>query len=407
MGGFECSTHRRRDGLRLDLVDSTRHDEFARMDYLRLAGSGIRTSRDGVRWHLIESSPGHYDFTSIASQMNAAEDAGVMVIWDLFHYGYPDDLDIFSADFPKRFADFAAAFGGFHLNETGRAPIVVPVNEISFYSWVAGDEAHFFPYATGRGDELKGQLVRATLAAVSAIRSIAPAARFLASEPAVYVTSRDGEPWNAEDAESYRLSQYQTLDMLSGRLSPELGGGPEFLDIIGLNYYPHNQWYYPDREMISINDHAYRPFNEILSEIYSRYDRPLIISETGTEGENRADWFSYVAAECRTAIASGVDLQGICLYPIVDHPGWDDDRHCPNGLWGYADEEGNREAYEPLRRELRSFQLASTATRFNLRPPITPSIRPDIASNVLSHDILPRNSRTRERRRSASSSSAA
>ena len=40
------------------------------------------------------------------------------------------------------------------------------------------------------------------------------------------------------------------------------------------------------------------------------------------------------------------------LYPIVNHPGWVDDRHCHNGLWDYADENGVREIYEPLAMEL-------------------------------------------------------
>lgn len=348
MGGFECSSHRRADGRRLDLIASTRHEEFAARDYRRLSGIGVETARDGIRWHLIERSPGKYDFSSVTSQLSAAENAGVRLIWDIFHYGYPDGIDIFSAEFPERFASFAAAFAEFHLSESGRAPLVVPVNEISFFSWIAGDIGRFFPYALDRGDELKRQLVRASLAATDAIKSVAPAARFMSSEPAVYVTARPEEPWNAEAAEAYRMSQYQALDMLSGRLAPELAGSPEYLDIIGINYYPHNQWFYPDREMIERGDAIYRPLREILSEINDRYKRPMIISETGTEAEERTGWLRYVANECSIAQSEGVDLQGICLYPIVDHPGWEDDRHCPNGLWGYADDDGNREIYEPL-----------------------------------------------------------
>jgi hypothetical protein len=47
---------------------------------------------------------------------------------------------------------------------------------------------------------------------------------------------------------------------------------------------------------------------------------------------------------------------GVCLYPVVNHPGWDDDRHCYNGLWDYADANGEREIYDPLARELQSQQ---------------------------------------------------
>ena len=47
-------------------------------------------------------------------------------------------------------------------------------------------------------------------------------------------------------------------------------------------------------------------------------------------------------------------MQGLCLYPIVNHPGWEDDRHCFNGLWDYVDGDGRRELYQPLARELES-----------------------------------------------------
>src|SRR3982750_3721972 len=114
LGGFECSSHRRRDGHRLDMIASTKHEKFAHEDYRRLAELGIKTARDGLRWHLIEFGPGRFDFSSVAAQMDAAEKAGWQVIWDLFHYGYPDHVDIFAPDFASRFCEFAQAFARFH-----------------------------------------------------------------------------------------------------------------------------------------------------------------------------------------------------------------------------------------------------------------------------------------------------
>ena len=84
MGGFECSTHRlprrkalgRFAGQRLDLIESTRHGEFAFEDYTRLQEAGIRTARDGVRWHLIEKSPFRYDFSSLVPMLRAARSIG-------------------------------------------------------------------------------------------------------------------------------------------------------------------------------------------------------------------------------------------------------------------------------------------------------------------------------------------
>src|SRR5436190_22577954 len=99
VGGFECSTHRLRSGKRLDLIRSTRHDEFAAADYRLLQRHGILTARDGLRWTLIEAAPGHWDFSSATGMFKAAHDTGMEVIWDLWHYGWPDDIDIFSAEF--------------------------------------------------------------------------------------------------------------------------------------------------------------------------------------------------------------------------------------------------------------------------------------------------------------------
>lgn len=45
-------------------------------------------------------------------------------------------------------------------------------------------------------------------------------------------------------------------------------------------------------------------------------------------------------------------MEGVCLYPSVNHPGGNDDRHCYNGLWDYCDYKGDREIYHPLADEL-------------------------------------------------------
>jgi hypothetical protein len=52
-----------------------------------------------------------------------------------------------------------------------------------------------------------------------------------------------------------------------------------------------------------------------------------------------------------------VAVEGICLYPIVNSPWWDDDYHLHNGLWDYADDMGERPIYAPLAEELRRQQL--------------------------------------------------
>lgn len=351
-GGFECSTHRNYKNKRIDVTAATRHDDFAENDYSLLLKAGMKTARDGVRWHLIEQKPYQYDFSSAINQVRAAKKTGIQIIWDLFHYGYPDDLDIFSDEFPVRFASFAEAFANFLLNENKEIPFICPVNEISFFGWVAGDVGAFYPFVRGRGDEMKRQLVRATILAIDKIRKICPAARFVQADPAIHVTVSPTKPQFKQDAENFRQAQFHALDMLVGKRAPELGGAEKYLDIIGVNYYSQNQWRHPSGRRILLGHKHYRPFSQILQEWFERYRRPIFIAETGIEDEARAGWFRYVCEQTRLAAANGVSIVGICLYPIVNHPGWDDNRHCHNGLFDYPNNSGERKIYQPLAEEL-------------------------------------------------------
>ena len=103
-----------------------------------------------------------------------------------------------------------------------------------------------------------------------------------------------------------------------------------------MNYYIHNQFVW-DGRMIVPSDPRYRHVSVMLQEVYDRYRRPLFVAETGIEDETRPAWLRYMCKEVFTAIEAGVPVEGICLYPIVNHPGWDDDRHCYNGMFDYAD----------------------------------------------------------------------
>lgn len=354
IAGFEGSCHRRRDGRRLDLLAATQHDRYARGDYRRLGQAGIRAARDGVRWHLVETAPGSYDFSSLLPQVRAARDAGVQVAWSLCHYGYPDDLDPFRPAFVERFARFARAVARVIAAETDEAPLYTPINEISFWSWAGGDVAYFNPGAIERGFELKTQLVRASLAAIDAIWAVDRRARILHTDPAIHVMvdpERAGDEAAVAEAEGHRLAQFQAWEMLRGSLWPQLGGDPRYLDLLGVNYYPHNQWVLHGPR-IERGNPLFRPFREILTEVYQRYRRPILISETGTHAEARPEWLAYICDEVRAAGRAGVPVQGICLYPILDYPSWDHEHPCPCGLWGFADAEGNREIYPPLVREM-------------------------------------------------------
>lgn len=350
-GGFECSTQRRRDGRRLDLVASTKHCELAAEDYEHLKRHGIRTVRDGLRWHLIERSPRQYDWGSFLPMLRAANRSETQVIWDLCHYGWPDGIDIWSSVFVERFADFAAAAASIVANESDAVPFYCPVNEISFWAWAACHARRFQPAVLGRGAELKRQLVRATIAATEAIRSVDGRARLVNADPLINVVPGSARASSRDAARGYHLAQYESRDMLIGTLQPELGGKPEYLDILGVNYYPNNQWMIGGKTLEFGHPH-YRALRELLSEAFERYGRPVFLSETGAEGSARAAWLFYVCEEVKAAIAAGVPIEGICLYPVLDYPGWENARHCEVGLLGMPNENGRRAVFAPLAAEL-------------------------------------------------------
>jgi hypothetical protein len=351
IGGFECACQRRRDGRRLDLLAATGHERWQAADYVRLRRFGIATAREGVRWHRIERSPGRYDVSSLVPMVRTARDLGVEVIWDLCHYGWPEDLDLFRPAFVDRFADYARAVAQVVAGETDEPPLWAPINEISFLSWAAGDVGYLNPFAVDRGFELKVQLVRAALAAVETLWDVDPRARIVHADPAIHIAADPGRPQDDADIENRRLAQFQAWELLRGSLWPQLGGAERFLDILGVNYYPNNQWIH-DGPILHQGEPLYRPFRDILGEIWERFGQPMLIAETGAEGEARAPWLRYVCEEVRAARRAGVPVEGICLYPIIDYPGWDDDRHCATGLWGWSDETGERPVHEPLALEL-------------------------------------------------------
>ncbi|WP_426140870.1 beta-glucosidase [Pseudomonas sp. DWP3-1-2] len=361
MAGYECAAHRRQDGQRLDLLATTGHAKWVDPDYRALGAIGVRCARDGLRWHLIESRPGHYDWSSVLPMLRAARDHNIQVVWDLCHYGYPDGLDVWRPEFVERFARFAGAVARLMKDEGVGTPFYSPINEMSFWSWAGGQVGYFNPCGHGRGQELKHQLVRASIAAIEAVRAQAPAARFVQCDPLIHVIAGSRRADEISGAEHYRNAQFEAWDMLAGRQWPGLGGREEYLDIIGVNFYPHNQWIFNGPKILQ-GERGYRPLAGMLMEVYQRYRRPLLISETGAENDERVPWLDYVSEQAAHALARGVPVEALCWYPFLDYPGWDDGRYCPAGLFGFADGEGHRAPFHPLQAQMQALEARFMST---------------------------------------------
>ncbi len=332
------------------MIASTRHDTLAADDYRQLATYGMRTVRDGLRWHLIEADSDRFNWESADPMLAAAKATGTQVIWDLMHYGWPNWTNPFDADFIERFSRFAEAAA----IRIGPGGCYIAINEISFLAWAGGEVGYLNPFVCGRGEELKGILCRAAIAATRRIRVVDPAAVMVAAEPLIMVHPTDQRESSCERARALTAVQYDAIDCLLGRRHPEYGGHEACLDVVGVNYYPHNQWLASDPPQ-TVSTEAGDSVSKLLVKARDHYQRPLLISETGCEGEARADWATMIHDQVRIAECAGVEVLGVCFYPILDHPGWDDERHCENGLLcGYS--AAPRPVCPPLAMALRAFR---------------------------------------------------
>lgn len=336
LGGFECATGYNARGDWIDQIAATHHDHHANEDYERLTQVGIFAAREAMRWPLIDSGGGRYDFSTVDPFIAAARRHGVEVIWDLFHYGYPTGLDLFGGEFPARFAAYCAAAAHYVRERTEGTCYFTPINEPSFFSWAAGEVARFAPHQKGRAFELKVALARAAIRGIDAIRAVDPGARIVNVDPLCHVAQPADRPDMTEAVQHFNArAVWESFDMIAGRIMPELGGSRSHLDLVGLNYYWTNQWELGrDEQPLADDDPRRVPLSELLADVWQRYGGDLLLTETAHVDDTRPRWLAHVVTEAKKVLARGVPLRGVCLYPILGMPEW----HTPEtwvnmGLW--------------------------------------------------------------------------
>jgi hypothetical protein len=335
LAGFECATGYNMHGEWIDQIAATEHDLHCDADYARLARVGIHAVREAIRWPLVDRAGG-YDFSSVEPFARAARRHDFDVIWDLFHYGYPDGVDPFAPAFADRFAAYCRAAAQFVLQNTERTCFFTPINEPSYFAWAGGEVARFSPHAERRGAELKRALARAAVRGIDAIRDVCPAARIVNIDPICRVVPGDRTAAAVEHARRFNEEWvFEFWDMVSGKLSPELGGSPAHLDIVGLNYYWTNQWQLGREGVPLAADDARRvPLADLVRTIATRYERDVVVTETSALGEARAPWIHELSAMAECLLDEKVPLRGICLYPILSMPEWHArDQWTRMGLW--------------------------------------------------------------------------
>src|SRR4051812_47240038 len=195
LSGFECSTFLWKDRKRRDLVAETRHRQHALEDYRILQELGIAVAREGIPWPLVDR-PSGYDFRPIAPMIDAMRQTRITPIWDLCHYGYPEELDPFSEQFCVRFANYCSAAAEHVARQLPGPYFFTPINEITFFSFCAGEWGWVAPYRTTREDRLnlRVALCKAAICGVNAIREVLPDARMIHVDPLVQVIAPPDRP---------------------------------------------------------------------------------------------------------------------------------------------------------------------------------------------------------------------
>ncbi len=292
--------------VRHDEVALIRHDTFLDTDYQILVDIGCIGVRDAARWYVTHTAPNQYDWTWLDRVVAASDKYNLKLYLDLWHYGYPDWLDLMSEDAIEHFTDFAVQIAR-------RYPSLkywCIANEPSLLVDYGGQQGKWSPFLNNQADALRTQIARMIISASRAVLEFIPDAMLILPEP-----------WHATDKVS-EDEQAAILDMVMGLRSPELGGTTELVSVVGLNHY---------------RDSTLPPLHRLFHNARQRWaDKPLWFTETSgpPEGWQQNEWFWWMLAETRLANLSGVDIPVFTWAPAISMYDWEDEtKHLPNGIW--------------------------------------------------------------------------
>lgn len=368
---------------RLDLYELQQHYDMWRED-LDLAGElGVKVMRYGIPWYRVNPSPGRYDW-SFADRIleYMVREKGIHPIVDLVHYGCPLWLEgeFISPDYPRRVADYAAAFAERYKLLGVRC--FTPLNEPYVNAEYCGLIGRWPPHLSGeRGFvRLLERLGRGIIATVEALRAVIPDAVMVHVEATGLAVSDD--PDLRPKLEPMNDRRFTVFELIQGRVGPDhflhdwlvdngldeddLAWFSEHrigVDVMGLNYYPElsvRRFFERGGRLESETCWGGgERLKQLVREHWRRYRRPVFLTETSTNAKtgDRVAWLHESVSAVRELRREGIPVIGYTWWPLYDLVNWDyregagaaEDYIEPMGLWSLAPGDGGRLLRKPTR----------------------------------------------------------
>jgi beta-glucosidase/6-phospho-beta-glucosidase/beta-galactosidase/glycosyltransferase involved in cell wall biosynthesis len=341
--GIECSflPH-----MKVDQFEWTQHDRFWKEDLRRAKSeAGISNLRYAFPWHVLEPSPGKFNWAYADERMEEFEKLGINLLLDVMHFGTPTWLTqaIGDPEFPEALERFSEAMVTRYRHQV---KTWCPFNEPLVAALFGGDLGFWPPYQRKwRGYmPVLSRVVQAVSRGIRAIRRTMPEATVLLCDASEnYKTRIDSlQP----EARRRNLRRFIVMDLLTGRVDRDhpmhtwlnnygmseldlqwFRTNPQQPDILGLDYYPHSDW---QLDLVGGAIKQRRADNPVglygvSQAYYNRYNIPLMLTETSIDGKpiNREIWFDRTVDEIRQLREDGIPMLGFIWWPLLDQLDWD------------------------------------------------------------------------------------
>ncbi len=381
-----------------DVTETTQHDRRWRDDLNLLHSCGVTRLRYPIRWHRIEAAQGIYDWRATDEVLEYLHDRGLRPIVDLVHHtSYPHWLgDFANPEWGPHFLRFAEAFAERYPWIEGYTLFNEPFTTF----FLCGSLGVWAPFLKGtRGFVSLVRNVLPSLTAASRMyQEMLPNARHLYVETCERANS---SRFDGRTAAAYANDRrFFVADLFLGRAierqrpfaadvvrvggSDLFGIEPGAIDILGLDYYAHNQWQYGGHQKAVNSSPRPAPLAELITEYWDRYRLTCMLGETNIRGHasDRASWLKYTLEQCERARDAGVPLEGYCWFPFVDSADWGsllaraDGIVDPVGVY-WLDERYDRRpsSMSDAYRLAASGATSSSLPAYRFRPPVSVSLK--------------------------------